>query len=143
MLLGFDPGKQKCGVAVMGLDRKLHFQAVIPSEEAIAKVGNLLESYPISLMVMGDQTASKQWKAQLQDTFANLRIITVSRDRLIVFTGVSVSGKSSLAFDTICAEGQRSYVESLSAYARQFLGQVDKTDVDYITCLEKQISIKL
>jgi excinuclease ABC subunit A len=93
-------------------------------------------------MVMGDQTASKQWKAQLQDTFADLRIITVSRDRLIVFTGVSGSGKSSLAFDTIFAEGQRSYVESLSAYARQFLGQVDKTDVDYITCLEQQISIK-
>ena len=77
MLLGFDPGKQKCGVAVMGLDRKLNFQAVIPSEEAIAKVSNLLDSYPISLMVMGDQTASKQWKTQLQNTFADLRIITV------------------------------------------------------------------
>ncbi len=77
MLLGFDPGKQKCGVAVMGLDRKLHFQAVIPSQEAIAKVGNLLNSYPISLMVMGDQTASKQWKTDLQSTFPDLRIITV------------------------------------------------------------------
>ena len=61
----------------MGLDRKLNFQAVIPSEEAIAKVDNLLESYPISLMVMGDQTASKQWKSQLQSTFTDLRIITV------------------------------------------------------------------
>ena len=77
MLLGFDPGKQKCGVAVMGLDRKLHFQAVIPSTEAIAEVGKLLDSYPISLMVMGDQTASKQWKAKLQDSFLDLRIITV------------------------------------------------------------------
>jgi RNase H-fold protein (predicted Holliday junction resolvase) len=77
VLLGFDPGKQKCGVAVMGLDRKLHFQAVIPSAEAIAKVGNLLDSYPISLMVMGDQTASKQWKAKLQASFPDLRIITV------------------------------------------------------------------
>ncbi|MFM7888391.1 MAG: Holliday junction resolvase RuvX [Pseudanabaena sp.] len=77
MLLGFDPGKQKCGVAVMGLDRKLHFQAVIPSAEAIAKVGNLLNSYPISLMVMGDQTASQQWKAKLQSSFPDLRIITV------------------------------------------------------------------
>ena len=77
MLLGFDPGKQKCGVAVMGLDRKLHFQAVIPSAEAIAKVGNLLNSYPISLMVMGDQTASQQWKAKLQASFPELRIITV------------------------------------------------------------------
>ncbi|MFN9208112.1 MAG: resolvase [Pseudanabaena sp.] len=77
MLLGFDPGKQKCGLAVMGLDRKLHFQAVIPSQDAIAKVGSLLDSYPISLMVMGDQTASKQWKAELQSTFPDLRIITV------------------------------------------------------------------
>ena len=77
MLLGFDPGKQKCGIAVMGLDRKLHFQAVIPSQEAIAQVGNLLERYPISLMVMGDQTASKQWKAELKSTFPDLRIITV------------------------------------------------------------------
>ena len=77
MLLGFDPGKQKCGVAVMSLDRKLHFQAVIPSQEAIAQVGNLLDSYPISLMVMGDQTASKQWKAELKFTFPDLRIITV------------------------------------------------------------------
>ena len=77
MLLGFDPGKQKCGIAVMGLDRKLHFQAVIPSSESITKVGSLLESYPISLMVMGDQTSSKQWKAKLQSTFPDLRIITV------------------------------------------------------------------
>ena len=69
--------------------------------------------------------------------------LTLPRDRLIVFTGVSGSGKSSLAFDTIFAEGQRRYVESLSAYARQFLGQVDKPDVDYITCLEQHISIKL
>ena len=77
MLLGFDPGKQKCGIAVMGLDRKLHFQAVIPSSESINKVGSLLDSYPISLMVMGDQTSSKQWKAKLQSTFPDLRIITV------------------------------------------------------------------
>ncbi|GBO53924.1 hypothetical protein APA_1872 [Pseudanabaena sp. lw0831] len=77
MLLGFDPGKQKCGLAVMGLDRKLHFQVVIPSQEAIAKVGSLLDSYPISLMVMGDQTASKQWKAELRSSFPDLRIITV------------------------------------------------------------------
>ena len=61
----------------MSLDRKLHFQAVIPSQEAIAQVGNLLDSYPISLMVMGDQTASKQWKAELKFTFPDLRIITV------------------------------------------------------------------
>ena len=67
--------------------------------------------------------------------------LDIPRDRLIVFTGVSGSGKSSLAFDTIFAEGQRRYVESLSAYARQFLGQVDKPDVDAIEGLSPAISI--
>ena len=73
----------------------------------------------------------------------NLRDITLElpRDRLIVFTGISGSGKSSLAFDTIYAEGQRRYVESLSAYARQFLGQMDKPDVDFIAGLSPAISI--
>lgn len=67
--------------------------------------------------------------------------ITLPRNKLIVFTGLSGSGKSSLAFDTIYAEGQRRYVESLSAYARQFLGQMDKPDVDYIEGLSPAISI--
>ena len=67
--------------------------------------------------------------------------ITIPRNKLVVFTGVSGSGKSSLAFDTIFAEGQRRYVESLSAYARQFLGQVDKPDVDAIEGLSPAISI--
>ncbi|CAD5953930.1 excinuclease ABC subunit UvrA [Planktothrix agardhii] len=67
--------------------------------------------------------------------------LELPRDRLIVFTGVSGSGKSSLAFDTIFAEGQRRYVESLSAYARQFLGQLDKPDVDAIDGLSPSISI--
>lgn len=67
--------------------------------------------------------------------------LEIPRDRLIVFTGVSGSGKSSLAFDTIFAEGQRRYVESLSAYARQFLGQLDKPDVDAIEGLSPAISI--
>jgi excinuclease ABC subunit A len=73
----------------------------------------------------------------------NLKNIGVElpRDRLIVFTGLSGSGKSSLAFDTIYAEGQRRYVESLSAYARQFLGQMDKPDVDVIEGLSPAISI--
>jgi excinuclease ABC subunit A len=73
----------------------------------------------------------------------NLRNVSVElpRDRLIVFTGLSGSGKSSLAFDTIYAEGQRRYVESLSAYARQFLGQMDKPDVDFIEGLSPAISI--
>ena len=73
----------------------------------------------------------------------NLRNVDVEipRDALVVFTGLSGSGKSSLAFDTIYAEGQRRYVESLSAYARQFLGQLDKPDVDFIEGLSPAISI--
>ena len=67
--------------------------------------------------------------------------ITIPRDKLVVLTGLSGSGKSSLAFDTIYAEGQRRYVESLSAYARQFLGQMDKPDVDLIEGLSPAISI--
>ena len=67
--------------------------------------------------------------------------IEIPRDKLIVFTGLSGSGKSSLAFDTIYAEGQRRYVESLSSYARMFLGQMDKPDVDYIEGLSPAISI--
>lgn len=68
----------------------------------------------------------------------NLRI---PRNKFIVFTGVSGSGKSSLAFDTIYAEGQRRYVESLSSYARQFLGQMEKPDVDLIEGLSPAVSI--
>ncbi|GAW93179.1 excinuclease ABC subunit UvrA [Calderihabitans maritimus] len=67
--------------------------------------------------------------------------VQIPRDKLVVITGLSGSGKSSLAFDTIYAEGQRRYVESLSAYARQFLGQMDKPDVDYIEGLSPAISI--
>ncbi|MBZ0256475.1 excinuclease ABC subunit UvrA, partial [bacterium] len=68
--------------------------------------------------------------------------LDIPRDKLVVFTGVSGSGKSSLAFDTIYAEGQRRYVESLSAYARQFLGQMEKPKVDYIEGLSPAISIE-
>ncbi|HCX85079.1 MAG TPA: excinuclease ABC subunit A [Micrococcales bacterium] len=73
----------------------------------------------------------------------NLRNVSIDlpRERLIVFTGLSGSGKSSLAFDTIFAEGQRRYVESLSSYARQFLGQMDKPDVDFIEGLSPAVSI--
>ena len=67
--------------------------------------------------------------------------VTIPREKLVVITGVSGSGKSSLAFDTIYAEGQRRYVESLSAYARQFLGRMDKPEVDYIEGLSPAISI--
>src|SRR5437868_3336804 len=74
----------------------------------------------------------------------NLKNLTVSipRDKLVVFTGLSGSGKSSLAFDTIYAEGQRKYVESLSAYARQFLDQMQKPEVDYIEGLSPAIAIE-
>src|ERR1700752_523923 len=73
----------------------------------------------------------------------NLKDISLElpRNKMIVFTGLSGSGKSSLAFDTIFAEGQRRYIESLSAYARQFLGRLDKPDVDEIEGLSPAISI--
>jgi len=67
--------------------------------------------------------------------------LTIPRDKFVVITGISGSGKSSLAFDTIYAEGQRRYVESLSAYARQFLGQMKKPEIDYIEGLSPAISI--
>src|SRR5439155_6725274 len=67
--------------------------------------------------------------------------VEIPRDELVVITGLSGSGKSSLAFDTLYAEAQRRYVESLSAYARQFLGQMEKPDVDFISGLSPAISI--
>ena len=67
--------------------------------------------------------------------------VKIPREKLVVLTGLSGSGKSSLAFDTIYAEGQRRYVESLSSYARMFLGQMEKPDVDYIDGLSPAISI--
>ena len=71
----------------------------------------------------------------------NLKNINVDipRDKLVVLTGLSGSGKSSLAFDTLYAEGQRRYVESLSSYARQFLGQMEKPDVDSIDCRRRYL----
>ncbi len=75
-----------------------------------------------------------------QNNLKNINL-DIPRDKLVVITGISGSGKSSLAFDTIYAEGQRRYVESLSAYARQFLGQMDKPDVDYIEGLSPAVSI--
>ena len=70
-------------------------------------------------------------KGARQHNLKNINL-EIPRDKLVVITGLSGSGKSSLAFDTIYAEGQRRYVESLSSYARQFLGQMDKPDLDYI-----------
>ena len=79
-------------------------------------------------------------KGARQNNLKNIDVV-IPRDKLVVMTGLSGSGKSSLAFDTIYAEGQRRYVESLSSYARQFLGQMDKPDVDSIDGLSPAISI--
>ena len=67
VILGFDPGKDKCGVAVMGLDRQLQYHEVVSSQEAIATIGDLYKKYPISLLVMGNQTTSKRWKQQIEE----------------------------------------------------------------------------
>jgi len=93
-----------------------------------------------SLISMSENQNSIRIRGARQHNLKNIDL-DLPRDRLIVFTGVSGSGKSSLAFDTIFAEGQRRYVESLSAYARQFLGQLDKPDVDAIEGLSPAISI--
>ena len=79
-------------------------------------------------------------KGARENNLKNINL-TVPKDKLVVFTGLSGSGKTSLAFDTIFAEGQRRYVESLSSYARQFLGQMDKPVVDSIDGLSPAISI--
>ena len=79
-------------------------------------------------------------KGAKENNLKNIDLV-LPRDRLIVFTGLSGSGKSSLAFDTIFAEGQRRYIESLSSYARQFLGQMQKPDVEYIEGLSPAVSI--
>src|SRR5574339_1026263 len=68
--------------------------------------------------------------------------VAIPRNKLVVITGLSGSGKSSLAFDTLFAEGQRMYVESLSSYARQFLGRMEKPEVDYIRCVSPAIAIE-
>ncbi|MBE9210685.1 pre-16S rRNA-processing nuclease YqgF [Nostoc sp. LEGE 06077] len=66
VILGFDPGKDKCGLAVMGLDRQLHYHQVVLAQEAIANIETLQKRYPVSLLVMGNQTTAKQWKQKLQ-----------------------------------------------------------------------------
>jgi excinuclease ABC subunit A len=79
-------------------------------------------------------------KGAKENNLKNIDVV-IPRNKLVVFTGVSGSGKSTLAFDTIFAEGQRRYIESLSSYARQFLGQMEKPDVEFIDGLSPAISI--
>jgi RNase H-fold protein (predicted Holliday junction resolvase) len=76
-ILGFDPGKDKCGVAVMDGDRKLLYHQVVPTDRTIESIGNLSGQYNVDLLVMGDQTTSKQWQQRLNEAFPDLPIILV------------------------------------------------------------------
>ena len=77
-ILGFDPGRQKCGLAVLGLDRRLYYHEVVAAESVVDKIQALREQFPISLMVMGDQTMAQSWKQRLTDElFDPLRIVLV------------------------------------------------------------------
>ncbi|MEX0272623.1 resolvase [Leptolyngbyaceae cyanobacterium UHCC 1019] len=77
-ILGFDPGRLKCGIAVMGVDRIIKYHQVVSSTDAIAEIGMLRQSFPVSLLVMGNQTSSKEWKVKLLDAFSDpLRIVMV------------------------------------------------------------------
>jgi RNase H-fold protein (predicted Holliday junction resolvase) len=78
VILGFDPGRQKCGLAIMGLDRCLYYHKVIPATEAIATIQTLQQQYPISFLVMGDQTSAKEWRQQITAELADpVRIMPV------------------------------------------------------------------
>jgi RNase H-fold protein (predicted Holliday junction resolvase) len=78
VILGFDPGRQKCGLAVMGVDRKLHYHQIVLAEAAIATIQTLRQKFPISLLVMGDQTTAKTWKQKLSSDLPDpLRIVMV------------------------------------------------------------------
>ncbi|OUL35481.1 pre-16S rRNA-processing nuclease YqgF [Nostoc sp. 106C] len=78
VILGFDPGRDKCGLAVIGLDRQLHYHQVVVANEAIATIESLRQKFPVSLMVMGDQTTAKQWKQRLRQELAEpLNIVLI------------------------------------------------------------------
>lgn len=81
VLLGFDPGRDKCGLAVMGADLKLYYHQVIPAVEAIAAIQALRQQFPISLLVMGDQTTAKQWKQQLEQELSEPLAIVMVDER--------------------------------------------------------------
>ena len=80
-ILGFDPGRDKCGIAVMGLDRQLYYHQVILAEEAIANIKVQLQKFPVSLIVMGDQTTAKKWKHQLSQELSKLTNIILVDER--------------------------------------------------------------
>jgi RNase H-fold protein (predicted Holliday junction resolvase) len=78
VILGFDPGRQKCGIAVMGVDRRIYYHQVIASEETVLTIESLRTQFPISLLVMGDQTSSKAWRQKLESELVEpMRIMTV------------------------------------------------------------------
>jgi RNase H-fold protein (predicted Holliday junction resolvase) len=78
VILGFDPGRQKCGLAVMGVDRRLYYHQVVLTDTVIATIATLRQQFPISLLVMGDQTSSKEWKRRVETELGDpLRVITV------------------------------------------------------------------
>lgn len=77
VILGFDPGRQKCGLAVMGLDRSLYHQAIVAANEALTAIAELQQQYPISLVVMGDQTSAREWKEQLAQLAQPPRVMLV------------------------------------------------------------------
>lgn len=78
VILGFDPGRQKCGIAVMGVDRTLQYHQVIDAGQAVATVQQLCSSYPVTLIVIGDQTSSQEWQQRLSQEFTeSLRMVTV------------------------------------------------------------------
>ena len=81
VILGFDPGRDKCGVAVMGLDRQLQYHEVVSSSNAIATIEDLYQKYPISLLVMGDQTTAKRWKQQIQEKLSPTENIILVDER--------------------------------------------------------------
>ncbi len=81
VILGFDPGRQKCGLAVMGLDRALYYYRVVSANAAIATIQHLRQQFPISIVVIGDQTSSKQWKHQLIETLSDSPSIVMIDER--------------------------------------------------------------
>lgn len=77
VILGFDPGRQKCGLAVMGVDRRLRFHQVVTTAEAVREIASLRQKFPITLLVMGDQTTAKEWRQTLSEQPDPLRIVMV------------------------------------------------------------------